>query len=316
MFTKNIQILEAVIAPNYFSRENFIQKLDEKELEDKEFEELLLSKEKEGAQTKAQAQESLSKKNLNYRVVLEQEKKLAVELEKKMLNKNKELTKLIREKDTLETYIKKMQNSVDKKQSSKENMLDFNTKTESGSGESREKESKLTIKMLGGCPTVTMQDSTTGNKNAISNQQEMMRFLNKIYRENLSLKNLQHQVYALSRTYEDIKNNLSESISGFKEISDKNNLLGDDVKTSVNGQLTEFKSEIERSLEEKQNEYNNNMDKKDTDYKALSEQYLSSLKELEQLRIERINSQKLNLELNLRLEVLQNKINEYERKGQ
>lgn len=265
--------------------------------------------------------QELQYKSMNYRHEIEVGKNRIAELEKILENKNQEISKLLREKEHMSSYLIKLESVMRRKtdtntQGTTETFKDAptieNTKDNAEEGDKFEafNAHNLTINITGASPTITMIDGE-GHKNVITRKRDMMKFLNKIYRENQSLKNFQNQVFMLSKTYDDINNNLAESISGFQEIS--KNIGSDNIKIEVDNKLHELKTQIQNSLETKQSEYNMLLEKKDEDYHMLQEEFLNVSKEIEQRRMERIFEQKTIMDLNMRLEMLESKLKIYEK---
>ena len=71
--------------------------------------------------------------------------------------------------------------------------------------------------------------------------------LNKLYKENQALKNFQHQIFNLSKSYGDINDNLAECITGFQELCV--NTPGDKINIEdVQNKLDELKKYMENSF--------------------------------------------------------------------
>ena len=141
-----------------------------------------------------------------------------------------------------------------------------------------------------------------------------MKYLNKLYKENQALKNFQHQIFNLSKSYGDINDNLADCIAGFQELCmntprDKINL--DDVENKLN----ELKKDMENSLETKTNEYNILMDKRDEDLTFLKSEFISLEKEMKEGTSDRLEEQRKILELQDKKEELERQIAELEGKG-
>lgn len=281
----------------------------------------VVKKEEPPRMTTLSQNQELQYKSMNYRHEIEVGKNRIAELEKILENKNQEISKLLREKEHMSSYLIKLESVMRRKtdtntQGTTETFKDSptieNTKDNVEDGDKFEafNAHNLTINITGASPTITMIDGE-GHKNVITRKRDMMKFLNKIYRENQSLKNFQNQVFMLSKTYDDINNNLAESISGFQEIS--KNLGNDNIKIEVDNKLHELKTQIQNSLETKQSEYNMLLEKKDEDYHMLQEEFLNVAKEIEQRRMERIFEQKTIMDLNMRLEMLESKLKIYDK---
>ena len=171
----------------------------------------------------------------------------------------------------------------------------------------------LTINISGGSPNIVMDDQK-GEKIIILSKKDLMKYLNKLYKENQALKNFQHQIFNLSKSYGDINDNLADCIAGFQELcmntpGDKINL--DDVENKLN----ELKKYMENSLETKTNEYNILMDKRDEDLTFLKSEFISLEKEMKEGTSDRLEEQRKILELQDKKEELERQIAELEGKG-
>ena len=266
-------------------------------------------------------EKDLSFKSMEYRFEIEQAKKKTAELNKQLKQKESEIDNVLNEKQILSTSLLKLDAALKRKsENEKFSQMTFPSDASvdgtSNSNESGNKEDfgvfdsqNLTIKITGSSPTIFMQD-TNGYSNVISSKSDLMKFLNKIYKENQSLRNFQSQVFQLSKTYDDINNNLAESINGFQEVS--KNLNGDNVKETIDNQLKLLKSQIERSLETKQKEYSMLLEKREEDFAMLQEEISNNMKEIEQRKSEKENEEKCIEQLKAKIEEMEGKLRSYE----
>ena len=183
-----------------------------------------------------------NKKNLKYKKQKEEIKKKQDELEKELNTKEDELIKASKEKEDLSKYLFKIEKVVkgntggttggatvmtfSEKDNNDENNLNKNY-------EAFDSQS-LTINISGGSPNIIMEDGK-GQKIIIISKKDLMKYLNKLYKENQGLKNFQNQIFNLSKSYDDINNNLADCIAGFQELcmnnqSDKINMQDVDEK--------------------------------------------------------------------------------------
>ena len=168
----------------------------------------------------------------------------------------------------------------------------------------------LTINISGGSPNVIMEDEK-GEKIIIISKKDLMKYLNKLYKENQGLKNFQNQIFNLSKSYDDINNNLAECIAGFQELCMNNE--GDKINMQdVDEKLNELKKHIENSLETKQNEYNILLDKKDEDLSLLKSEFIEHEKEMKESGNDRLEEQRKIMELQIKKEELERQIAELE----
>ena len=259
-----------------------------------------------------------NKKNLKYKKQKEEIKKKQDELEKELNTKEDELIKASKEKDDLSKYLFKIEKVVkgntggttggatvmtfSEKDNNDENNLNKNY-------EAFDSQS-LTINISGGSPNIIMEDGK-GQKIIIISKKDLMKYLNKLYKENQGLKNFQNQIFNLSKSYDDINNNLADCIAGFQELcmnnqSDKINMQDVDEK------LNELKKHIESSLETKQNEYSILMDKRDEDLSLLKSEFVDHEKEMKESGNDRLEDQRKIMELQIKKEELEKQIAELE----
>ena len=258
------------------------------------------------------------KKNMLLKKDKEEAHKKEDELQKQIIGKQDELIKIEKEKEDLSKYLLKLekvaqgQNIGDKTSEIMTFTEKDNTKENNKNYEAFDSQS-LTINISGGSPNIVMDDQK-GEKIIILSKKDLMKYLNKLYKENQALKNFQHQIFNLSKSYGDINDNLADCIAGFQELcmntpGDKINL--DDVENKLN----ELKKYMENSLETKTNEYNILMDKRDEDLTFLKSEFISLEKEMKEGTSDRLEEQRKILELQDKKEELERQIAELEGKG-
>ena len=259
--------------------------------------------------------EDKKKKNLNLQKEREKVKKRHDELEKELNNKESELNKISKEKEDLSKYLFKIEKVVkgttkaDKDGptvmtfSENENQLENNKNYEAFDSQS------LTINISGGSPNILMDDGK-GQKIIIISKKDLMKYLNKLYKENQGLKNFQNQIFNLSKSYDDINNNIADCIAGFQELC----LNNTDKLTlkEVDEKLDDLKKSIEISLETKLNEYNILIDKKDEDLNLFKSEFIDLENELKESGSDRFEEQKKIIELQIKKEELERQIAELE----
>ena len=258
------------------------------------------------------------KKNMLLKKDKEEAHKKEEELQKQIIGKQDELTKIEKEKEDLSKYLLKLEKVAKGKNigDKTSEIMTFtekdNTKENNKNYEAFDSQS-LTINISGGSPNIVM-DAQKGEKIIILSKKDLMKYLNKLYKENQALKNFQHQIFNLSKSYGDINDNLADCIAGFQELcmntpGDKINL--DDVENKLN----ELKKYMENSLETKTNEYNILMDKRDEDLTFLKSEFISLEKEMKEGTSDRLEEQRKILELQDKKEELERQIAELEGKG-
>ena len=258
------------------------------------------------------------KKNMLLKKDKEEAHKKEDELQKQIIGKQYELTKIEKEKEDLSKYLLKLE-KVAKGQNIGDKTSEIMTFTEKDNTKENNKNyeafdsQSLTINISGGSPNIVMDDQK-GEKIIILSKKDLMKYLNKLYKENQALKNFQHQIFNLSKSYGDINDNLADCIAGFQELcmntpGDKINL--DDVENKLN----ELKKYMENSLETKTNEYNILMDKRDEDLTFLKSEFISLEKEMKEGTSDRLEEQRKILELQDKKEELERQIAELEGKG-
>ena len=258
------------------------------------------------------------KKNMLLKKDKEEAHKKENELQKQIIGKQDELIKIEKEKEDLSKYLLKLE-KVAKGQNIGDKTSEIMTFTEKDNTKENNKNyeafdsQSLTINISGGSPNIVMDDQK-GEKIIILSKKDLMKYLNKLYKENQALKNFQHQIFNLSKSYGDINDNLADCIAGFQELcmntpGDKINL--DDVENKLN----ELKKYMENSLETKTNEHNILMDKRDEDLTFLKSEFISLEKEMKEGTSDRLEEQRKILELQDKKEELERQIAELEGKG-
>ena len=258
------------------------------------------------------------KKNMLLKKDKEEAHKKEDELQKQIIGKQDELTKIEKEKEDLSKYLLKLE-KVAKGQNIGDKTSEIMTFTEKDNTKENNKNyeafdsQSLTINISGGSPNIVMDDQK-GEKIIILSKKDLMKYLNKLYKENQALKNFQNQIFNLSKSYGDINDNLADCIAGFQELcmntpGDKINL--DDVENKLN----ELKKYMENSLETKTNEYNILTDKRDEDLTFLKSEFISLEKEMKEGTNDRLEEQRKILELQDKKEELERQIAELEGKG-
>ena len=260
--------------------------------------------------------EQKKKKNLNLKKEREKIKQKHDHLEKELNYKQDELDKISKEKEDLSKYLFKIEKVVKGESSNapggpsvitfteKDNLPESNKNYEAFDSQS------LTINISGGSPNIIMEDEK-GEKIIIISKKDLMKYLNKLYKENQGLKNFQNQIFNLSKSYDDINNNLADSIAGFQELC--MNYSSDKIKLKdVDEKLNELKKHIESSLETKMNEYSILMDKREEDLSLLKSEFIDLEKEMKEGGNDRFEEQKKIIELQIKKEELERQIAELE----
>ena len=258
------------------------------------------------------------KKNMLLKKDKEEAHKKEDELQKQIIGKQYELTKIEKEKEDLSKYLLKLE-KVAKGQNIGDKTSEIMTFTEKDNTKENNKNyeafdsQSLTINISGGSPNIVMDDQK-GEKIIILSKKDLMKYLNKLYKENQALKNFQHQIFNLSKSYGDINDNLADCIAGFQELC--MNTPGDKINLdNVENKLNELKKYMENSLETKTNEYNILMDKRDEDLTFLKSEFISLEKEMKEGTSDRLEEQRKILELQDKKEELERQIAELEGKG-
>ena len=259
-----------------------------------------------------------NKKNLKYKKQKEEIKKKQNELEKELNTKEEELIKASKEKDDLSKYLFKIEKVVKGDTGGANGVPIVKTFSDKDNNDEDKNDKNyeafdsqsLTINISGGSPTIIMENEK-GEKILIISKKDLMKYLNKLYKENQGLKNFQNQIFNLSKSYDDINNNLAECIAGFQELCMNNE--GDKINMQdVDEKLNELKKHIENSLETKQNEYNILLDKKDEDLSLLKSEFIEHEKEMKESGNDRLEEQRKIMELQIKKEELERQIAELE----
>jgi hypothetical protein len=256
------------------------------------------------------------KKNIKYKKQREEVKKKKNDLEKELNTKEDQLLKASKEKDELSKYLFKIEKVVKGNTGGQNGTTvmtftdkDINDENNNKNFEAFDSQS-LTINISGGSPNVIMEDGK-GQKIIIISKKDLMKYLNKLYKENQGLKNFQNQIFNLSKSYDDINNNLADCISSFQELCMNN--PGDKISMQdVDQKLNELKKHIESSLETKQNEYSILMDKRDEDLSLLRSEFIEHEKDMKESGNDRLEEQRKIMELQVKKEELERQIAELE----
>jgi hypothetical protein len=258
------------------------------------------------------------KKNLKFKQMREEAHKKRDELQEEVISKQNQLIILEKEKEELSKYLLKLEKVTKDKNigesnaeimtfSEKDNSIENNKNFEAFDSQS------LTINISGGSPNIVMENEKE-EKIIILSKKDLMKYLNKIYKENQALKNFQQQIFNLSKSYGDINDNLAECISGFQELC--MNTSGNKIKIEdVETKLSDLKKYMENSLETKTNEYNILMDKKDEDLNLLKSEFINMEKGINESGNDRLEEQRKILELQSRKEELERQIAKLEGKN-
>ena len=260
--------------------------------------------------------EQRKKQNLKFSKQQEEVHKKEDELKNKIIGKQDELIKIEKEKEDLSKYLLMLE-KVAKGQNLGDKTGEVMTFTEKDSNKEDNKNyeafdsQSLTINISGGSPNVIMEDEK-GEKLIILSKKDLMKYLNKLYKENQALKNFQNQIFNLSKSYDDINNNIADCIAGFQELCVNNT----DKLTlkEVDEKLDDLKKSIEISLETKLNEYNILIDKKDEDLNLFKSEFIDLENELKESGSDRFEEQKKIIELQIKKEELERQIAELEGK--
>ena len=261
--------------------------------------------------------EQRKKKNLKFKKEQEEAHKKEDELQKQILGKQDDITKIEKEKEDLSKYLLKLE-KVAKGQGIGDKTGEVMTFTEKDNAKETNKNyeafdsQSLTINISGGSPNVVMEDQK-GERIIILSKKDLMKYLNKIYKENQALKNFQHQIFNLSKSYGEINDNLADCIAGFQELCMSTS--GDKINLEeVENKLNELKKCMENSLETKTNEYNILMDKRDEDLTLLKSEFINLEKDMKESTNDRLEEQKKILDLQEKKEELERQIAELEGK--
>ena len=261
--------------------------------------------------------EQRKKKNMKFKKEQEEAHKKEDELQKQILGKQDDIIKIEKEKEDLSKYLLKLEKVAkgqgigDKTEevmtfSEKDNKKESNKNYEAFDSQS------LTINISGGSPNVVMEDQK-GEKIIILSKKDLMKYLNKIYKENQALKNFQHQIFNLSKSYGEINDNLADCIAGFQDLC--MNISGDKINLEdIENKLSELKKYMENSLETKTNEYNILMDKRDEDLTLLKSEFINLEKDMKESSSDRLEEQRKILDLQEKKEELERQIAELEGK--
>lgn len=129
---------------------------------------------------------------------------------------------------------------------------------------------------------------------SLTSVKETKCFLDRLLKENIKLKQFQQEVYLISKSYDDINENLQDAIQTItKQLSynSDSNSIGIDNGESLIHYDTIMKK-VDEMLQVKQNEYNMLLGKKDEQIKLLKEELYIITQEVEYRKMDRVKEQR------------------------
>lgn len=198
-------------------------------------------------------------------------------------------------------------NNTCKKYSSNENNNDDESEN------AYPKKIKISIKM-GGAPKVSMIDDENGEKCLIKTKIDLMKFIYKIYCDNINLKNFQTQAENLSKNNEEISSILGESIDGFENVA--KNSGNQAVIQAVEKRMGEIKENMEKSLEEKLKNFNEENEKKEGELKFIQQAFDKVEKEYKEKQNDEMQQKIIVKGLNDQIKFLEMKLVRFQKKQQ
>ena len=161
--------------------------------------------------------------------------------------------------------------------------------------------------------SIIITETVNGKQKVITlnNLYEIKSFLLKQYKDNYKLKNFQAQVYDLSKTYDDINENLLESIRHIQTIVDSKteNKEGEENLIKSYKELVE---NVDKTLETKQKEYNILLSTKEDEINLIQEELLTLNNEIQVRKKDRLKDQQLISELQREIDDIKMKGGFYE----
>lgn len=244
---------------------------------------------------------SLSIKNMSFRYEIEKYK-----------NKINELTTIIEEKEENINKLEKQRENNNKYLLKLEGMLTSSGRT-FNSPFMNKTFNKSTVLKTKRNPLENYPDQ---NKTELiaSERKEVKNIISALIQENDKLKTFQQEVYNISKSYDDINENLLNEIKAMQEIIEKEKKEGSDINgKDLNLCGVNVKSVVdnfERTLEVKQNEYNFLLNWKEQEIQVLHEEVVKLSETVELVKRDRIKDHKLISDKETEIESLTAKIQE------
>ena len=144
---------------------------------------------------------------------------------------------------------------------------------------------------------ITETNNTNHKTTSLNNLHDIKSFILKLFKDNYKLRNFQAQVYELSTTYDDINENLLESIKNIQAIMDSTTKKGKDNKDNLLKNYKQLVENVEKTLNTKQKEYNILLSTKDEEINMLQEELLNLNNEIQVRKKDRLKEQQMISEL-------------------
>ena len=344
MFDEYAKQLDLILDKDEYDRTNFEEKISKREALSKQANDILSSNynnmtkksniKNKNKRLKSDQKDIITNNDLNKKIQGNFTKNLKLQNEREIIKKkydilskqlnelDNKLLQISKEKEDLAKYLFQIEKAVRNSNSIPSNttVMSFSYDKEKGeinfdnsiedNGKYNLFNSQSLIMSISGSPPNIIIEDNNEIKNVILSKNDLMKYLDSLYKENQGLKNFQNQVCQLSKAYDDTNNNLAECIAGFEELCIPNSKINE---KEIDTKLNELKKQILNALETKQNEYNILLDKKDEDLDLLKGEFVESEKEIK--KNERSVEQRKIMELYKRIEELNNQIEKIEKEN-
>lgn len=285
---------------------------------------------------------NLNLKNMNYRYEIEKYKTKINELTKEKNEYKTEIDKLEHQKDNLTKYLLRLEenisnnqrNSIESNQISKinskrssvnnnkqsQNINNINISLNKSNNNSEILTTKKSLSIFNSqtisidvSPNniVSIIDTSNQKTLTLSTRRELKNFLLKIYNENKKLKIFQNQVFELSKTYDDINDNLLESIRNIQGIVESRE-EGIDIEKDLVSNYQKLVENVDKTLQTKQKEYNMLLQGKEEENQFIQDELVELSAEVQIRKKDRIKDQQMISELEQENKELKEKIFAYE----
>ena len=287
----------------------------------------------------------LNLKNMNYRYEIEKYKTQLNESIKEKNNYKLEIEKLEKQKENLTKYLLKLEENLSNSQKTNEgvpfsknlskrtSVSNYNNRPKikcesvnnnvnislNKSNNSEILSSKKSLSIFS-CQNISIDvapnynviinDITNQKTLNISSRQELKSFLLKIYNENQKLKTFQSQVFELSKTYDDINDNLLESIRNIQSIVESKE--SKDMEKELLSNYQKLVENVDKTLQTKQNEYNSLLKAKEEENQIVQEEILNLNAEIQVNKRDRLKDQQIILNLEQENQTLKEKLSSFE----
>lgn len=157
---------------------------------------------------------------------------------------------------------------------------------------------------------ITIDDKKHKEQFTLSSSSEVKEFITKLYKENQKLKMFQKHVFEISKSYDDINDNLHESIMKIQELVN-NHEKGSNFENALLGNYQKVVNNVNATLHTKQKEYNILIKEKDEQIVLIQNELLFLSNDIEERKKDRTKEIQIIINLEEEVKLLKQKLNEF-----